>query len=183
MLVELFLVFFKLGIFTIGGGIAMLPLLRQAIVEDKKWFTDEEFTDIIVVSQGLPGVVAVNMATFVGYRKRGFAGSLVSTIGVIMPSFMIILLVARGVATLNDNPYLGGAMAGLRAAALGLVVVAIIQLASTVVKGKWSVLAAVASFAMIVFLKINTIYVILFFIAIGALQAIIVGRRIDRRPK
>lgn len=180
MLLELFSVFFKLGIFTIGGGIAMLPLLRQTIVEDKGWFDNDEFIDIVSVCQSLPGVVAVNLATFIGFRKRGLLGSVVATFGVILPSFIIILLIARGFASIDDNSYLGGAMAGLRAAALGLVVIAIIQLASKVFDGPWSVLAAITSFALIALFKVNTVYVIIIFIVIGATNAVISGRRIKK---
>lgn len=79
MLFEIFLVFLKLGTFTIGGGMAMIPILRKAMVVDKKWFTDEEMVDIIAICQGLPGVIAVNMATYVGFKKRGFLGSLVAS--------------------------------------------------------------------------------------------------------
>ena len=79
MLLEIFLVFLKLGAFTIGGGVAMIPILQKAMVEDKKWFTEDEMVDIIAICQGLPGVIAVNMATYVGFRKRGFLGSLVAT--------------------------------------------------------------------------------------------------------
>ena len=79
VLLELFILFFKLGAFTIGGGIAMLPLLRNTLVEEKKWFDEEEFVDIVSVCQSLPGVVAINMATYVGYKKKGLAGSLIST--------------------------------------------------------------------------------------------------------
>ena len=84
-LVELFIVFFKLGAFTIGGGIAMLPLLQNSLIHEKKWFTEEEFVDAVAICQGLPGIIAVNMATYVGYKKRGLLGSAVSTFAVVMP--------------------------------------------------------------------------------------------------
>lgn len=128
VLLELFIVFFKLGAFTIGGGIAMLPLLQNSMTEEKKWFSREEFVDIIAVCQSLPGVVAINMATYVGYRKKGLIGSIVSTLGVVMPSFIMILLIATFISSIGDNPVLNGAMAGFRAAALGLIIVSIIQL-------------------------------------------------------
>ena len=167
ILVELFIVFFKLGAFTIGGGIAMLPLLQNTLINEKKWFTKEEFMDIVAVCQSLPGVVAINMATYVGYKKKGLAGSLVSTLGVTIPSFVMILIIAKFITSLGDNGVLMGAMAGLRAAALGMVAVAMIQLTPAAIKNKWALLAAVAAFVLIAVLRINTAYVILLFAVLG----------------
>ena len=167
ILIELFIVFFKLGAFTIGGGIAMLPLLQNTLIEEKKWFTREEFVDIVAVCQSLPGVVAVNMATYVGYKKKGLIGSIISTLGVIIPSFIIITIIATFISSLGDNGIMMGAMAGLRAAALGMVAVALIQLFPAAIKSKWALLAAVLAFALITVLHINTAYVILLFAVIG----------------
>ena len=100
-MLELFVTFFKLGLFTIGGGVAMIPVLQDIAVRQKGWFTEEEALDIIAVCQTLPGVVAINMATFVGFRKRGLPGSLVATTGIILPSFFIILLIAKGLANIQ----------------------------------------------------------------------------------
>ena len=176
MLAELFIVFFKLGAFTIGGGIAMLPLLQNTLINEKKWFTGEEFMDIVAVCQSLPGVVAINMATYVGYKKKGLAGSLVSTFGVVIPSFTMILIIARFISSLGDNGVLMGAMAGLRAAALGMVVVAMIQLMPAAIKNKWALLAAVTAFVLIAILKVNTAYVILLFAMLG-IAVTFAGRR------
>ena len=167
ILAELFIVFFKLGAFTIGGGIAMLPLLKSELIERKKWFTAEEFVDAVAVCQGLPGVIAVNMATYVGYKKKGLAGSLVSTFAVVTPSFLMILVIARFLSSISGNPYVVGAMAGFRVAALGLVVVAIIQLAPAALKGPWTVAAAALAFVLIAVLNVDTAYVILLFMILG----------------
>lgn len=167
ILVELFIVFFKLGAFTIGGGIAMLPLLQNTLINEKKWFTKEEFMDIVAVCQSLPGVVAINMATYVGYKKKGLAGSIVSTFGVTIPSFTMILIIAKFITSMGDNGVLMGAMAGLRAAALGMVVVAMIQLMPAAIKNKWAMLAAIGAFVLIAILKVNTAYVILLFAVLG----------------
>lgn len=177
MLAELFMVFFKLGTFTIGGGIAMLPLLQNAMIEEKKWFTEEEFVDLVAVCQSLPGVVAVNMATYVGYRKKGLLGSLVATLSVVMPSFIIILIIAVFMSSIRDNPVAMGAMAGFRAAGMGLIIVAIVRLSSTVFKGAHTVIAAIASFVLIAVFNINTAYVILLFLLLGIASALVGGRR------
>ena len=166
-LIELAAIFFKLGAFTIGGGIAMLPLLQNSLINEKKWFTEEEFVDAVAVCQGLPGIIAVNMATYVGFKRKGLLGSVVATISVVMPSFIMILIIAKFLTSISDNPYVAGAMAGFRVAALGLVVVAIIQLAPKVIKGKWTAAAAVLAFVLIAVFNVNTAYVILLFIILG----------------
>ena len=173
VLIELFIVFFKLGAFTIGGGIAMLPLLQNTLIEEKKWFTKEEFVDIVAVCQSLPGVVAINMATYVGYKKKGLLGSIVSTFGVTIPSFVIILIIAKFVTSLGNNRVVMGAMAGLRAAALGLVAVAIIQLFPAAIKNKMSLLVAIAAFVLIAVIGVNTAYVIMFFIMLSIMGVVI----------
>ena len=167
ILAELFWVFFKLGAFTVGGGIAMLPILQNSLIYEKKWFTEEEFVDAVAVCQGLPGVIAVNMATYVGYKKKGLAGSVVSTFAVVMPSFLMILLIAKLLPSVIGDPYVAGAMAGFRVAALGLVIVAVIQLSPKVIKGAWTVAAAVLAFVLIAVFNVNTAYVILLFIVLG----------------
>lgn len=161
----------------------MLPLLQNTLIHEKKWFSQDEFVDIVAVCQSLPGVIAINMATYVGYKKRGFIGSLVSTIGVVLPSFVMILLIATFISNLGDNRIVMGAMAGLRAAALGLVVVAVIQMSSSVFKGTWTVIAAVLSFVLIAVFNINTAYVILLFIVLGIASAYVGDRMKGRTEK
>ena len=177
ILAELFWVFFKLGAFTIGGGIAMLPILQNSLIYEKKWFTEEEFVDAVAVCQGLPGVIAVNMATYVGYKKKGLIGSLVSTFAVVMPSFLMILIIAKFLTSISDNPYVAGAMAGFRVAALGLVVVAVIQLSPKVISGKWTAAAAALAFVLIAVFNINTAYVILLFIVLGIAVTFMAGNK------
>ena len=176
ILMELFLLFLKLGAFTIGGGVAMIPLLQHSLTEDKKWFSTEEIVDIIAVCQSLPGVIAINMATYVGYKKKGFIGSVVATVGVTLPSFVMILLIAAFISNLGDNPVVNGAMAGLRAAALGLVLVAIIQMSSVVFKGIYPVAIALLAFVLIAVFNINTAYVILLCMIIGIASTAIGGK-------
>lgn len=170
-MVELFVTFFKLGLFTIGGGVAMIPILRDIMVNDKKWFSDEEMLDIITICQSLPGVIAVNMATYVGFKRRGLIGSLVATVGVIIPSFVIILLVAKGMSAFSDNPYVAGALGGLKAAAVGLIIVAVYQVGRGVIKDVFSAVASAAAFVMIAVLKISVVYVILIFLVIGIIRS------------
>ncbi|ASS37598.1 chromate transporter [Mogibacterium pumilum] len=170
-MLELFVTFFKLGLFTIGGGVAMIPILSNIMVKDKKWFSEDEMIDIIAICQGLPGVIAINMATYVGFKRRGLIGSFVATFGVILPSFMIIVIIAKGMNFIDGNPYVQGALGGLRAAALGLIILAVYQIAKGVIKDRFSAIGSVVSFVLIAVFKINVIYIILLFLTLGVTRA------------
>lgn len=180
-MLELFVTFFKLGLFTIGGGVAMIPILSNIMVKDKKWFTEDEMIDIIAICQGLPGVIAINMATYVGFKKRGLIGSFVATFGVILPSFVIIVIIAKGMNFIDGNPYVQGALGGLRAAALGLIVIAVYQVAKGVIKDAFSAIGAALSFILIAVLKINVVYIIVLFLALGIGHALLTKSSIDAR--
>ena len=95
ILLELFLTFLKIGAFTFGGGYAMLPLIQREIVEKRKWITNDDILEVVAIAESTPGPIAVNSATFVGYRTGGFSGALLATLGVVLPSFVIILIVAK----------------------------------------------------------------------------------------
>lgn len=168
-MLELFVTFFKLGLFTIGGGVAMIPILSDIMVKDKKWFTEDEMIDIIAICQGLPGVIAINMATYVGFKKRKLLGSFVATLGVILPSFVIIVIIAKGMNFIDGNSYVQGALGGLRAAALGLILIAVYQVAKGVVKDWFSAVGAVSSFVLIAVFKINVVYIIVLFLVLGVI--------------
>ena len=180
-MLELFVTFFKLGLFTIGGGVAMIPILSNIMVKDKKWFTEDEMIDIIAICQGLPGVIAINMATYVGLKKRGLIGSFVATFGVILPSFVIIVIIAKGMNFIDGNSYVQGALGGLRAAALGLIIIAVYQVAKVVIKDAFSAIGAVLSFILIAVLKINVVYIIVLFLALGIGRALLTKTSIDTR--
>jgi len=161
LLWQLFASFFRIGLFTIGGGLAMIPLLDRIAVREKKWFDEEEMMDCIAVSQSLPGVVAVNMATYVGKRKGGFAGALLATLGVILPSFLIILAIANILLRVGDNPYLAGAFTGIKAAVCGMILATVIRLGKNNLKDAFGWIIALAAFVLIVFLQVNVVWVIL----------------------
>ena len=95
ILLDLFLVFFKIGLFTFGGGYAMLALIEDICVEKKKWITHEEMMDITVIAESTPGPIAINLATYVGYKLRKIPGALIATIGMIIPSFFIVFLISQ----------------------------------------------------------------------------------------
>lgn len=140
----MFKVFFKIGLFTIGGGLAMIPLIRDEFVERQKWIDDKDITDVLALSQSLPGVIAVNSATFLGYRLAGIKGALVCTLGVILPSFLIIFAIATFFAMndLANNLYLNKFFSGVNAAIAVLLIAAVMKMFPSSVNNKlgWFIL-------------------------------------------
>jgi len=161
----LFWEFFKVGAFTIGGGAAMIPQIQQIAVEEKQWLTDEEMLDCIATSQSLPGVIAVNAATFIGYKQKKTAGAFVATLGVTIPAFLAILIAVLFLDQIGDNPYVSGAFMGVKAAVCGLILVAAVKLIKK--PDIFTIVMAVGALVAVGFCNINAIYVILASIIIG----------------
>lgn len=127
----LFLTFFKIGAFTFGGGFAMLPLIQEEVLKNG-WLSMQELIDFIAVSESTPGPFAVNIATYIGSEMGGFFGSVCAMLGVVMPSFLIILLVARGYEKFKNSKIVSGCMSGLKPAVIGLIGAAAVSLGKTV---------------------------------------------------
>lgn len=125
LVLSLFLTFFRIGSFTFGGGYAMLPLIERDVVERKRWLSHDEFIDLFAVAQSLPGVFAVNIAIFVGYRLARKKGGIVAALGTILPSFLIILLLAITFESIKENPHIIALMRGIRPAVVALITVPI----------------------------------------------------------
>lgn len=128
MLWDLFLTFFKMGAVTFGGGYAMLPILQREVAENKKWSTEEELMDYFAIGQCTPGMIAVNVATFVGYKQKGFSGGLAATLGVITPSMLIITTIAIFLSSFAANPFVIHAFAGIRVCVCVLIFDTVIKL-------------------------------------------------------
>ncbi len=128
MLFELFYTFAKIGLFTFGGGYAMLPLLERTLVRDKKWVSSEDLMDYYAVAQCTPGVIAVNTATFVGIKKKGTIGGIMATLGVIFPSIIIITIIALFINHFSEYEVVKHAFLGIRIAVCALVTVSVISL-------------------------------------------------------
>ena len=118
--VQLFTAFFKIGLFTFGGGMSMLPMLQRELVESKKWLTEEEILNYFAIGQCTPGIIAVNVATFCGYKRAGLLGAIVSTIGIVCPSWIVITLIAGSVSRFSDIEWIQRAMKGVYVAVAAL---------------------------------------------------------------
>ena len=129
--IELFLTFFKIGLFTFGGGYAMLPLIQDAVVQ-KDWIENTQLINFIAVSESTPGPFAINMSTYIGTDLGGLFGAFCSTLGVVLPSFIIILVVARFYEKFKENKTVKGIMSGLKPAVVGLIASAVVSMANTV---------------------------------------------------
>lgn len=134
ILIKLFLSFFKTGLFTFGGGYAMLPLLKAEVVEKQKWITEDELLDYFSIGQCSPGIIAVNVATFSGYKVKGIMGAIMTTAGIVSPSLIIICLIASILNLYIDNPLVVHALAGIRIGVCALIGVLVIDMAKKIYK-------------------------------------------------
>ncbi len=164
---KLFIVFFKIGAFTFGGGFAMIPLIRKEVVIKREWLNDDEFMDMLVIAQSAPGPVALNTALFVGNKRLGFKGSLFSGAGVIIPSFVAILLIAIVFTQFKDNPVIERIFKGIRPAVVALIVTPLFQLGKAA-KITWLTIWIPISVALLVWLlHVSPIYIVVCSIALG----------------
>lgn len=158
---ELFSVFFKIGAFTFGGGYAMIPLIQHEVVSRKKWLSEEEFIDMLAVAQAMPGPIALNTALFVGNKHRGFKGSLSSALGIILPSFFVILLIAIVFTQFRDNPSVERVFKGIRPAVVALIAAPLIKLARLSKVG-WHTIWIPIGVALLVWqFNVSPIYIVL----------------------
>lgn len=166
---KLFWEFFKVGIFTIGGGMAMIPQIQRVVVEDNRWLTDEEMIDCIAVSQSMPGVIAINCATYIGRRTNGFTGAAAATAGVILPSFIIIILVVSFLGMIGENKYIQGAFTGIKAAVCGLILISAVKLGRQILKGPFQWVLAMGALIAIGVFGITAVWAVLAGAGIGIL--------------
>jgi chromate transporter len=162
LIFELFVAFLKVGTFTFGGGLAMLPLIRKTAVDEKGWMTEDEMVDCLAISQSLPGMLAVNTAIYVGYRQKALAGSIAAALGVILPAFVSIVIILLFLGRIEENPYVLGAFEGIKAASVALIAVAAYKMGKQILKGKLEYFIAVVSFIIIVFAGISAVWAIIF---------------------
>jgi chromate transporter len=174
---ELFWIFFKIGAFTFGGGLAMLPLIRRELVERKKWISDEDMLDMLALAECTPGVIAVNSATYVGYSVGGFWGSLLATIGVILPSIIVITIISFFYQAFLENKVITQIFYGVRIGAVVLILNALMKLYKVLKKDYMSYGFIVVALVFALLLDIPTITIIIFGMLIGAIFAVISAKK------
>ena len=143
----IFLSFFKIGLFTFGGGYAMLPLIERELIAKRKWIEQKEFLDLLTLAQSVPGPIAVNTSVFVGYKVHGFGGAVAALLGAVLPSFVIILAIALFFADIRQNPVVDAAFKGMRPAVVALIIGPVISLARGM---HWTMFGVIAVAALAV---------------------------------
>lgn len=176
-LLELFSVFFRIGAFTFGGGYAMIPLIQKETVENKKWITDEDILEIVAIAESTPGPIAINAATFVGYKVAGFWGAFFSTLGTVIPSFTLILLISYVLRRFNDIKAVQYAFNGIRAGVLALLIKALWTMYKKVPKNAVSYIVMALSFVFAAIVKVKVVYVIIGCAVFGLVTSFIAERR------
>lgn len=174
---QLFRIFFKIGLFTIGGGYAMFPLIQREVT-DRNWLTKEEFIDIFAVTQSLPGIFAVNISIFVGYRLLKTKGAVCCALGTIMPSFLIILAIALFFTHVRDNVWIERAFKGLRPAVVALIVVPCLTTAKSIKLSYKQMIIPVVSALLIWKCGLSPAWIILAAIAGGIIYGIKIKKNI-----
>jgi chromate transporter len=174
MLLTLFITFFKIGLFTFGGGYAMIANVREEVVERKNWLSEEEFLQVIAIAESTPGPIAINMATFVGYKKHGFLGSVAATGAVVLPSLIIIYIISRILDAFMANEYVTYAFTGIKCAVAFLILKAGLDMLKKMEK-KWLPLTVfgVILTAMILFELFSVSFSSIFLILFGGIVGII----------
>ena len=158
---KLFVVFFRVGLFTIGGGYAMLPMLRKEVVEKNGWATDEEMLDYFAIGQSTPGIIAINTSTFIGYKKAGVLGAVFSTLGMVFPSWIIIISIAKFFDAFADNQYVSNAFEGIRVIVVVLILNAVIKMGKKSITTWIQALIAIAAFVLIAYTNLSPIFVVI----------------------
>ena len=170
LLIDLFVSFFKIGLFTFGGGYAMLPMLQREVQDRHGWVTEEEILDYYAIGQCTPGVIAVNTATFIGTKLAGALGGAVATLAVVCPSVLIITAISTVLKNFSDLDIVQHAFAGIRVAVAALVVSSVWKLYRKGVKGAFSNGIFAASLLLIVLLDISPVWVVLAALVLGIVR-------------
>jgi len=176
-LMNLFFSFVKIGAFTFGGGYAMLPMFQKELVEKHGWTTEEELLDYYAIAQCTPGVIAVNTATLVGYKQKGFVGGLVATLGVVFPSFVIISLIAAILNNFADLPVVKFAFIGIRACVCALILDPVIKLGKKAIADGPALGIALVVFLLAVLFDVSPIILV---VAAGLVGLLVQGRKFTK---
>ncbi|MFR9534382.1 MAG: chromate transporter [Rikenellaceae bacterium] len=173
---DLFSTFLKIGIFTFGGGYAMIPLIEREVIDKRAWVAKKEFMDLLTIAQSAPGPISLNTAVFVGYKSRGYKGALASLIGVVLPSFLILLIVALYFSHIRDNKIVDAAFKGMRPVVIALILAPMVSLVRPM-KPLHIALAAVAAAALWYF-AFSPVYLLFTSAVIGVVWAYFTSKKV-----
>lgn len=173
ILINLFMSFFKIGLFTIGGGLAMIPMMEKELINKKRWINDEELLDYYAVSQSTPGIIAVNVATFVGYKQAGIIGGIFATLGIVTPSWIIITILAFFINSISDYPMVQKALKGINVAVASLLTSVIINFSKKTIKNFYNGLFMFLAFVLVFFFKVPSYWIIISAIIMGILIVLV----------
>ena len=177
---ELFCTFFKIGAFTFGGGYAMIPFIQKETVEKKGWITDEDILEIIAIAESTPGPIAINSATFMGYRTAGFWGAFCATLGVVLPSFVIILAISYVLREFQQLKAVRYAFNGIRAGVLALLFKALWTMYKKAPKNWVSYIVMAGAFVLTAFLNVNVLFVIIGCAVFGLITSLFVKKEVEK---
>lgn len=180
--IQLFISFFKIGLFTFGGGYAMIPLIEEEIIHKRQWMNKENLMEIIAISESTPGPLAINIATYIGFKQKKILGSIITTIGVVLPSFIIILLVYLFLLPFLNNKTVQYALAGINCAVAILIIKAAFSLFKDIKKNIYNIIVLLTSIIIIIVvdvfaLNVSSIILILF----GGLLNIIIKSLLTKK--
>lgn len=160
-LIQLYLAFFRIGGLTFGGGLTMLPMLKHELVEKKNWVTEDDLLDYYAVGQCTPGIIAVNVSTFVGYKKRGIPGAIFSTLGMVSPSLIIVSVIAMFLQQFMDNQTVQHAVAGIKIVVCALMLNTVITMGKKTLVNKISIIMCIIGFLLAMFTPVPTVILVL----------------------
>ena len=175
---ELFCSFFKIGIFTFGGGYAMIPIIQAEVITRKGWIKEQEFLDLLTLAQSAPGPISLNTAVFVGYKMYGYRGALSALTGVVLPSFSILLLVAMFFSQIRNNPIVDAAFRGMQPIVVAIMLAPILGFT----KGMhWTLIALAAAITMVIwYFGVSPIYLLIAGAVAGLAWAATRGKEVER---
>ena len=168
---DLFSIFFKIGLCTFGGGIAMLPILERELADKRNWTTSDELLVYFAIGQSTPGIIAVNVATFIGYKRAGLIGGCVATFGMVFPSIIIITLIAKFISNFSEIEWVQKALKGINVAVAAILTSAVYKFSKKSVKNLFGFLLLVIAFLLIFVFNVGTAYVIFGSAILGVILA------------
>lgn len=181
--ISLFISFFKIGLVTFGGGLAMLPILKRDLVDSKGWITEDEILDYFAIGQSTPGIIAVNVATFVGYKRGGLIGAVFATSGIVFPSLIIIILIAAFVANFSELVLVQKALKGINVAVSVLLVRAVFAFGKKTIFDVFTFLIAVFAFVLMFVFKVQGVWIVVGSALLGWVCQSIKAKSISKKHK